>query len=94
MDPLAPLIETLTADGRLRVWSLVITVFGDSVEPRGGTISTARLGRLLGRIGVGSGALRTALSRLAGDGWVTAQRKGISLPECERWLAPVLGYDQ
>lgn len=78
MDPLQPLLDTLHADGRPRVWSLVITVFGDSVQHRGGHISTKRLGRLLGRIGIGSGATRTALSRLAADGWVEGQRAGRS----------------
>lgn len=76
MDPIASLIESLHADGRLRVWSLVITVFGDSVQMRGGRVSTARLQRLLGRIGVESGALRTALSRLGRDGWVESERDG------------------
>ena len=68
MDPLDPVITALHAESRLRVWSLVITVFGDCVQHRGGAISTARLGRLLGRIGVEPGALRTALSRLGRDG--------------------------
>ena len=76
MDPLAPLIENLRQDGRLRVWSLVITVFGDLVQHRGGEISTARLGEVLGRIGVEAGALRTALSRLDKDGWVDRVRAG------------------
>lgn len=76
MDPLAPLLSSLHADGRPRVWSLVITVFGDLVQHRGGVISTARLGALLGRIGVEPGALRTALSRLGRDGWVTSERAG------------------
>ncbi len=76
MDPLAPLIDNLHGEGRLRVWSLVITVFGDSVQNRGGLISTARLGRLLGRVGVEPGAIRTALSRLARDGWVVGERSG------------------
>ena len=76
MDPLAPLIASLQADGRPRVWSLVITVFGDSVRHRGGQIPAARLTRLLARIGIGSGAVRTALSRLGQDGWVTAKRDG------------------
>lgn len=76
MDPLAQLIRALHDDGRLRVWSLVITVFGDSVQPRGGQVSTARLQRLLGRIGVEPGALRTALSRLSRDGWVEGTRTG------------------
>lgn len=76
MDPLAPLISALHAQGRLRVWSLVITVFGDSVQYRGGRISNVRLQALLGRIGVESGAIRTALSRLGRDGWVTSEREG------------------
>ena len=63
MDPLVPLINTLRAEGRLRVWSLVITAFGDLVQHRGGAVSSARLNVLLGRIGVEPGALRTALSR-------------------------------
>ncbi|MDK3075627.1 PaaX family transcriptional regulator C-terminal domain-containing protein [Sedimentitalea sp. JM2-8] len=76
MDPLAPLIAALHSEGRLRVWSLVITVFGDLVQHRGGEISTARLRLLLGRIGVEQGTLRTALSRLSGDGWVAGERSG------------------
>lgn len=76
MDPLAPLISALHAEGRLRVWSLVITVFGDSVQYRGGRISNVRLQALLGRIGVEPGTIRTALSRLGRDGWVTSQREG------------------
>lgn len=76
MDPLAPLIASLRAEGRLRVWSLVITAFGDLVQHRGGTITTTRLGAVLGRIGVEPGALRTALSRLASDGWVERERQG------------------
>ena len=76
MDPLAPLITALHTEGRLRVWSLVITAFGDLVQHRGGRISTARLGLLLGRVGVEPGTLRTALSRLGRDGWVESERKG------------------
>ncbi|WP_102224004.1 PaaX family transcriptional regulator C-terminal domain-containing protein [Acidimangrovimonas sediminis] len=76
MDPLAPLLASLSADGRLRVWSLVITVFGDAVRPRGGRVAAARLQRLMERLGVEAGALRTALSRLASDGWVERDREG------------------
>ena len=77
-DPIAPLINALHAQGRLRVWSLVITVFGDLVQHRGGEISTARLGKVLGRAGIEPGTLRTALSRLGRDGWVTRTRAGRS----------------
>lgn len=76
MDPLQSLIDALHGQGRLRVWSLVITVFGDLVQHRGGVISTARLGAVLSRIGVEPGTLRTALSRLGRDGWVESERAG------------------
>lgn len=76
MDPLQPLIDALHGQGRLRVWSLVITVFGDLVQHRGGVISTARLGAVMSRIGVEPGTLRTALSRLGRDGWVESERAG------------------
>ncbi len=78
MDPLAPLISALHAQGRLRVWSLVITAFGDLVQHRGGEISSTRLRMVLGRVGVEQGALRTALSRLSSDGWVHSERAGRS----------------
>ncbi len=76
MDPLAPLLQSLAAEGRLRVWSLVISFFGDAVQPRGGRVAAARLQRLMARLGVESGALRTALSRLAADGWLERDREG------------------
>lgn len=76
MDPLAPLIDSLHAQGRLRVWSLIITAFGDLVQQRAGEISSIRLGALMGRIGIENGAVRTALSRLSQDGWVVRERVG------------------
>ena len=75
-----PVLETaiaaLHAEGRPRVWSLVVTVFGDAAEPRGGRMATQRLQALLGQLGVEPGALRTALSRLAADGWLIREREG------------------
>jgi phenylacetic acid degradation operon negative regulatory protein len=62
--------------GRLRVWSLVVTIFGDAVVPRGGRVALGVLQEIVGRLGVEPGALRTALSRLAGDHWVTRERNG------------------
>lgn len=76
MDVLKPLITALHNEGRLRVWSLVITIFGDAVQHRGGRIATLRLQYLLERVGVEAGALRTALSRLTRDGWLLRDREG------------------
>ena len=70
------LIERLHGNERLRVWSIVITVYGDSVAPRGGVLWLGALQTLMERLDIGSGALRAAMSRLAADGWLTRERRG------------------
>lgn len=75
-DPLEPLIGALHEEGRPRVWSLIVTVFGDAAAPRGGRVATGALAALLGRVGVAEGALRTALSRLVADGTLRRDRRG------------------
>ena len=73
---LEALIARLHSRGRLRVWSLVVTMFGDMIVPRGGRVALAVLQGIAARIGVEPGALRTAMSRLAADGWVVREREG------------------
>lgn len=75
-DALDALIRRLHEQGRLRVWSLVVTIFGDAVAPRGGRVALATLQEIMERLRIEPGALRTAMSRLAGDGWVTRERQG------------------
>lgn len=75
-DVLDDLTDRLQRRNRLRVWSLVITIFGDAVVPRGGRVALAVLQEIVGRLGIEAGALRTAMSRLASDGWVERQRQG------------------
>jgi phenylacetic acid degradation operon negative regulatory protein len=74
----APLLEILRHlnSAPSRTWSVVITVFGDAVVPRGGAISLATLTEILGAIGVAEGAVRTAMSRLSADGWLERTRQG------------------
>ncbi len=59
-----------------RVWSIVLTVFGDAVVPRGGSIWLGTLLSLFAAIGVGPNAVRTAMSRLTADGWLERARSG------------------
>lgn len=73
---LEELIDMLHARGRPRVWSLVTTVFGDSVLPRGGRIGLSALQEIMGRLRIEPGALRTALSRLASDGTLEREKDG------------------
>ncbi len=59
-----------------RTGSLIITVFGDAVAPRGGEMAVAALLDLLAEVGIRPGVVRTAISRLAGDGWLEGARQG------------------
>ena len=70
------LIERFHAGERLRVWSFIITVFGDAIVPRGGMVGMAALQGITDRMRISPGALRAALSRLAKDGWVERERHG------------------
>ncbi len=69
-------ISRLHGNGRLRVWSLIITFFGDVVALRGGRVALSTLQDAMGLLKIEPGAVRTALSRLAGEGWVERERKG------------------
>jgi len=75
IDLLEDQIRHLHNQGRLRVWSLVITIFGDAVQLRGGRVAISVMQSLTDRLGVEVGALRTAMSRLAKDGWVTREKR-------------------
>lgn len=70
------LIERLHGEGRLRVWSIAVTVFGDAIAPRGGSVAMADLSLILERLGAEPGAIRTAMSRLARDGFVERHKEG------------------
>ena len=69
-------IARLHGNGRLRVWSLIITFFGDAVALRGGRVALSTLQDAMGLLDIEPGAVRTALSRLAGEGWVEREREG------------------
>ena len=73
---LEALVQRLHGPGRLRVWSLVVTIFGDMIVPRGGTTGLSTLRDICARLGIEDGAVRTAMSRLAAEGWVERRRAG------------------
>lgn len=75
-DALEALIDDLHRQGRLRVWSLAITIFGDAVSPRGGIVALSVLQDIMQRLRIEPGALRTAMSRLAAEGWIDRQKQG------------------
>ena len=70
------LVERLHATQPLRVWSLIVTIFGDVVVPRGGEVWAGTLSDLLGLMRIDAPAVRAALSRLARDGWLDRVKVG------------------
>lgn len=54
----------------------MITVFGDAVLPRGGSLWVGSLLDIFAAMGIGGGVVRTAMSRLAADGWLQGNRVG------------------
>lgn len=69
-------IAALQAAQRLSAWSLIVTFLGDAIGPRGGIVSASALQALMQRLGIGHGAVRTAISRLSADGWIDRSREG------------------
>ncbi len=77
----APFLDALHADKPLRVWSLIVTIFGDIVMRQGrdvdpGPIWTGHLLDLLERLGLDAGIVRTSLSRLVANGVLVREKSG------------------
>ena len=53
-----------------------MTVFGDSIAPRGGTVWLGSLIRVVGEFGISERLVRTSVFRLAGDGWLESRSVG------------------
>src|SRR5579862_2282205 len=60
----------------IRGGSLLITIFGDSIAPRGGAVSLGSLISLARPFGLAERLVRTSVARLATDGWLIARRDG------------------
>lgn len=62
--------------GALRARGMLFTLYGDYVLHFGGSIWTGSLISLMEQLGFSAGAVRTALSRMCGQGWLEAARDG------------------
>ena len=74
-DPSA-LIAELKDVGPVKVWSLLVTIFGDLSEAHGGFLTSRQLNGLFDAFDIQSGALRVALHRLRKEGWIESERIG------------------
>ena len=56
--------------------TLLVTVFGDGVEPHGGEVWAGSLMRLVEPLGINERLVRTSLNRLVGEGFLVTRRHG------------------
>src|SRR6187399_437602 len=74
-QPLARIIDQLKREPS-RTGSIVITVFGDAIVPRGGSVWLGTLLAFFEQLDIDASVVRTAMSRLTTDGWFERNRIG------------------
>lgn len=70
------LVKEFRARPTLRSGSLITTVFGDAIAPRGGTVWLGSLIEVMADFGVSERLVRTSVFRLAKDGWLQSDQIG------------------
>ncbi len=73
--PLSRIVDQLKREPS-RTGSIAITVFGDAIVPRGGSVWLGTLLEFFETLDIDSGVVRTAMSRLAADGWLEREKVG------------------
>lgn len=70
------LVDEFRSRPTLRAGSLITTVFGDAIAPRGGTAWLGSLIRVMADFGINERLVRTSVFRLARDGWLQSRQIG------------------
>lgn len=70
------IIASLVALDDLKVWSVLVTIFGDLASEEENFIPGTVLSKISQPLGIKPAALRVALHRLNKDGWITAEKFG------------------
>jgi phenylacetic acid degradation operon negative regulatory protein len=73
--PLTRIIQQLKREPS-RTGSIVVTVFGDAIVPRGGSVWLGTLLEFFEQLDIDASVVRTAMSRLTADGWFERNRIG------------------
>lgn len=66
----------LLALGGQRVWSLMVTLFGDLAQAEGSSIDGPVLSGIMAAMDIKPEAVRVALHRLRNDGWIVSRKQG------------------
>ncbi|MBE9397693.1 phenylacetic acid degradation operon negative regulatory protein PaaX [Pontibacterium sp. N1Y112] len=70
------LVEEFKNQRPIRGGSLIITIYGDAISPRGGTVWLGSLIKLLEPLGLNQRLVRTSIFRLTKEGWLTSTQVG------------------
>ena len=70
------LVENFSSRPTLRSGSLITTVFGDAIAPRGGNVWLGSLISVMADFGIGERLVRTSVFRLSKDGWLQSEQVG------------------
>ncbi|MDX2482663.1 MAG: PaaX family transcriptional regulator C-terminal domain-containing protein [Pseudodonghicola sp.] len=68
--------QILTDPQNQRVWSIIVSLFGDLAQRPGDRLSGSALSRIIMPMGIKPEAIRVALHRLRKDGWIDSARSG------------------
>jgi phenylacetic acid degradation operon negative regulatory protein len=74
-QPLSRIIDQLKREPS-RTGSIIVTVFGDAIVPRGGSVWLGTLLQFFETLNIDSSVVRTAISRLTADGWFERNKVG------------------
>ena len=70
------LVEEFKNQRPIRGGSLIITIYGDAIAPRGGSVWLGSLISLLEPLGLNQRLVRTSIFRLTKEGWLTSNQVG------------------
>ncbi len=73
---IASLLKQFHARKPARIWSLIVTLYGDAIVPRGGSLWIGSLIEIMALFRIDAGHVRTAVSRLSSDGWLASTKRG------------------
>lgn len=74
--PILNLLKQFHARKPARIWSLIVTLYGDAIVPRGGSLWIGCLIEIMALFRIDAGHVRTAVSRLSSDGWLASTKRG------------------
>ena len=75
-QPVQDLLDSFRERNRVKAGSLIISVFGDAILPRGGKIWLGGLINLLAPLDLNERLIRTTVFRLVKDEWLTTKKNG------------------